>query len=108
MGDVTDQHLSTNPRPNEVWQVGIALKRRGEIAHYIRQRDPELYAMQHWRLVRLGDLAVHDAVTGSHDIELARPYCRPGAEAVAMFNLAVQQPFNRLQSGVRRGPALHT
>jgi hypothetical protein len=32
--------------------------------------------MEHRRFVRLGDLAVHDAVTGGRDVEFTRPYHR--------------------------------
>src|SRR5215213_1259487 len=86
--DLADQHLAANPRPEQVWQFGETLERRGEIAHDIRQRHPKLHPMQHRRLVRLGDLTVHDAVTGGHDVELARPYRRAGTAPVAMLDLA--------------------
>ena len=46
--------------------------------------------MQQRRLVRLGDLAVHDAVTGSHDVEFTRPHHRLRAEAVAMLDFTVE------------------
>ena len=50
---------------------------------------------------------MHDAMTGGHDVELAWPYRRPRAETVAMLDLAVQQPGDRLQAGVRMRPDLH-
>ena len=105
--DVTNQHLPMDPRPVQIRQIGVALERRVKVAHRIRQRDPKLYPMQQRWLVWLGNLAVHDAVTRSHDVELPRPYHRPRAETVAMLDLAVKQPADRLQAGVRMRPDLH-
>ena len=66
----------------------------------VRQRHPQLGAVQR-RGRRRRDLGVADAAAGGHQVDLAGPHHRVVAGAVAVLDLAGEEPAHGLQPGVR-------
>ena len=81
-----------------VW--GVVLERACRLAVGVRQRNPQLDAVQCVGL-RRRDLRVGDAVTARHEVHLAGAHHAVHAAGVAVLDLAVEQPRDRLQAGVR-------
>ena len=75
-------------------------KSRGWSRACVGQRDPELHAVQQGG-VRRADLGVRDPVPAGHEVELAGADHRVGAEAVAVLDLAGEQPADRREPRVR-------
>ena len=79
----------------------MVLERRLAVAGRVGLRDPQLDAVQ---LPAVGAgrlLGVRDAVTGGHQVELARSQHLVGAETVPVPRLARDEPCDRLQPDVR-------
>ena len=91
----------------QIRQLGVRSEARRHVADPVGQGYPQLHAVQPRRAVRPGDLAVHDAPPGGHQVELTRADQRLRSQAVAMLDRALQQPADGLQAGVRVGPDLH-
>jgi hypothetical protein len=72
----------------------------------IGQGDPQLDAMQDGR-ARTGHLGVADACARGHQVEFTRPDDGAHARAVAVLDLAAEQPADRLQPGVRMRRHVH-
>jgi hypothetical protein len=72
------------------------------VAVLLGQGHPELHAVQD-RGARRGHLGVADAEAAGHGGEFPRPDERVAAQAVAVLDLAAEEPADRPQSGVRVG-----
>ena len=77
------------------------------VAVGIGQRHPQLRAVQDGGR-RGGHLGVADPCACCHEIQLAGPDHRVNTGAVAVFDLAAEQPTDGLQSGVRMRRHVHT
>jgi hypothetical protein len=108
-GERRDRGRPAGQRPEEhpdlrafdpVHRGHVVVERPRGVPVPLGQRHPELDAVQ-----RLGgrgrDLRVADAVPAGHQVQLAGPDHRVRAEAVAVLDLAGEQPAHRLQPGVR-------
>jgi hypothetical protein len=80
---------------------------RRDVPVRIRQRDPQLRAVQDARVLGRRLLGVRDALPGGHQRELARPDAGVAAQRVAVVDLALEQPGDGLQAGVRVRRHLH-
>lgn len=78
------------------WHVSLEVPFR--IAVFVRQRHPQLHAVQDG-CADGGDLGMADAATSRHQIELAGAHVGVAAETVPMLHLAVEQPGDGLQAG---------
>ena len=78
----------------------VVLEERLHVAGGRRQRHPQLHPVQPRRPGRR-HLRVADAASGGHQVQLARPDERVAADAVAVVDLALEEPAHGLQAGVR-------
>ena len=84
----------------------VVLESLGGVAMRVGQGDPELGAVQDGRAGG-GDLGVGDAEAAGHQVDLAGADDGVRAEAVAVLDLAGEQPADGLQPGVRVGRDVH-
>ena len=77
-----------------------SLEERMRVASRVGQGDPQLGAVQRRRL-RERNLGMLDARTRGHEVQLARPDNSMRPDAVAVLDLALEQPTHRLQARVR-------
>ena len=108
-GELTEEHPRGHAvaRRAGVGRVMREIARR--VAVGVRQRDPELHAVQH-RVTRRGrhrHLGVADAGPGRHQVQFTRTHHRVHAGGVAVLDQAAEQPADRLQTGVRMGRHVH-
>ena len=76
------------------------------VAIGVGQRDPQLDPVQDRRRGG-GDLRVADARARRHQVQFARPHQRVHPGAVAVLHLALEQPADGLQPGVRMRRHVH-
>jgi hypothetical protein len=88
-------------------QAGVVRETRLAVPFTLRQRDPQLEAVQHRRPSGGRFLRVRDAPPGGHQVQLARPDQLAAAEAVPVQHQALEQPGHGLQADVRVGRHLH-
>ena len=89
---------SSTPR-----QLGVVLEGRLAVAGGLGLGHPELDAVELAPVAVGGLLGVGDAVPGGHEVELAGPDDLIGTEAVAVQDLAGDQPGDGLEAGVGVG-----
>lgn len=88
------------PLPAEGEGFGHEVFEGGGGVHVVAgQGDPELDAVQHGGVWR-GVFGVVDAVAGGHEVEFAGADVGDGAEGVAVFDGAGEDPAGGLQAGV--------
>ena len=85
---------------------GMVLETRLDVARSIRQRHPELHPVQGGR-VRRRHLGVADAATARHQVELAGTHRCLAPNRVSVLDLAIEQPTDRLQPGMRMRSHTH-
>jgi hypothetical protein len=88
-------------------QVAVVREARLGEPVLLRQRDPQLQAVQDGGPPRRGFLRVRDAPPGGHQVQLAGPDQLPAAEAVPVQYQALEQPAHGLQADVRVRRHLH-
>jgi hypothetical protein len=79
---------------------GVVLEGRLGEPRGRRERHPQLHSVQHGGAGR-AHLGVGDSPAGGHQVQLARPDQGVVSRAVAVLDLAGEQPAHRLQLGVR-------
>ena len=79
----------------------MVLEVGGLVALVVRQGGPQLDAVQPVARGPEAVLGVRDAPPGRHDVQLAGVHELAAADAVAVLDVAVQQPGDRLQADVR-------
>ncbi|GAB3995795.1 hypothetical protein GCM10029992_14000 [Glycomyces albus] len=77
----------------------VVLEVAGGVPVLLGQRHPQLDAVEELGF-RCGHLRVADAVPTGHQVHFARSDPGEGAEAVAVLDLAGEQPAHRLEAGV--------
>ena len=105
--DVADHHRRRGGPELELRQLGVVLERRRPVSRRLGLSDPQLDCVQRAAVRPRCLLGVGDAVARRHHVELTGPDRLLGAEAVAVHDLAVEQPRDRLQPDVRMGADLH-
>ena len=108
-GGASGQRSQEHPQdasgqPDGLGDVMLEVARRMPVA--VGQSHPQLHPVQHGGR-RRGDLRVADAVPAGHEVDLAGPDERVLAQAVAVLDLAAEQPADGLQPGVWMGCDVH-
>src|SRR5699024_5814326 len=85
--ELTHKHLELTTIELSRWRFEIGQVALGSTAHGIRQRNPQLHAMQDRGLLR-GGFCMRNAITGSHQIELAGMYKAASAAGIDVADLA--------------------
>lgn len=85
----------------------MVLEVRVHVAVGVREGDPELGAVQEPGVGAGALLGVADRVARGHEAQFSGAYRLEAAQAVAVQDLAVVEPADRLQSHVRVGRHLH-
>ena len=93
---VADGVVQLDPR-----QLGVVRERGRAVAGRLRLGHPQLHAVELAAVAAGRLLGVGDAVPGGHQVELPGPDDLLAAEAVAVQDLAGDQPGDRVQAGVR-------
>ncbi|CPZ34264.1 Uncharacterised protein [Mycobacteroides abscessus] len=104
-GQCPQEHPQTHPACHH-GVGGVMLEIACRVARFIRQRDPQLHPVQRGGLCRR-HLRVANAAATRHQVELPRPHHRMHATAVAVLDLAGEQPAHRLQAGMRVRRDIH-
>ena len=101
--------MSVAVRPGAVTsgQLGVVLEARVGVAVAVRERDPELRAVQEAGVRPGALLGVADGPAGGHQAQLARADGLQAAGGVAVQDLALVEPADGLQAHVRMRRHLH-
>ena len=98
--ELTHKYLELTAIELGSWRFEIGQVALGSTACGIRQRNPQLHTMQDRGLYR-GSLRMRNAITGSHQIELAGMYEAASAAGIDVADLAGKEPRRGLQTSVR-------
>jgi hypothetical protein len=105
--DLAEQDRGAHAGALQDRQVRVVLEAGRGRAVLLRQRVPQLGAVQERGMRARGLLGVRDALPRRHQAELAGPDHDVAAEGVPVVHLAVEQPAHRLQADVRVRGDLH-
>ena len=101
------QHADAEPAETGRRQLVVMLEGRLNLAAGIRERNPELNAVQRGIVLGRRLLSVRDAAARRHEIELPGPDQLLGAEAVPVQHVPGQKPGHGLQADVRMRWHIH-
>ncbi len=106
-GQVARQHGDAEAAETGRRQLAVMLEGRLNLAAGVRERNPELHAVQRGIVLGRRLLSVRDAAARRHEVELPGPDQLLGAEAVPVQHVPGQEPGHGLQADMRMRWHIH-
>src|SRR5690625_1781331 len=104
--EITHKYLELTAIELGSWRFEIGQVALGSTACGIRQRNPQLHTMQDGGLLG-GGFCMRNAITGSHQVELAGMHEAASAAGIDVADLAGKEPRRGLQTSVRVRRNIH-